>query len=332
MPSTPQRIKPDGLDFNRPEDCHQILLLDKHTRIEGLCSEAVFMEDVVEGNFSPVTNEFWFSRNRENGYNAAPKYDIRKIITSYEKGLNELDYRILDGFAREKLGLRVSVVHFDSSTKKVREFRHYSGQRHKHPDQQGDLLAFHGDMEIPSIEDRNPVRIHKAADFLEERKLLKDAAIKRLVANCYLPGGAWDIDAFTITAAGQVVAMEVKQKYPTAAKTFGINKGQKGLFDFLTGLGMPVIHIILQKPVSDASVHAIDLLTFPEYRQKTRWLYTRLVPEKLRKAVEAAPASTSINGQHPVEYEHISLSQFSLLKKLGVPATDIRGKLLAGIE
>jgi len=332
MTSLPQRSKPDGMDFSRPEDCHQILLLDKHTRIEGLCSEVVFMEDIVEGNFSPVTNEFWFSLNSDTAYDAPPKYDIRKIITSYDKGLTELDYRILDGFAREKFGLQVSIVHFDPSTNAVREFRHTSGKRYERVDQRGDYLPFHGDMPIAPIKDRNPERIYKAADFLETRGLLKDAAIKRLLANCYLPGYAWDIDVFTITASGQVVAMEVKQKYTTRANTFGVNTGQKQLFGFLTALGMPVIHIILQKPVNNPTVHAIDLLTIPKYRDVTEWLYTRLVPKKLWKAVDAAPAATSITGQHPVEYEHINFSQFSRLKMLGDTATDIKSKLLAGIE
>jgi len=141
----------------------------------------------------------------------------------------------------------------------------------------------------------------------------------------------WDIDAFTMTTGGKVVALEVKQKYPTRKNTYGLNDGQGELFTFLTGIGMPVVHVILRKPVDDPTLSAIDLMTLPEYRERTSWYFTRFKPGSLQQAIEKAPPPTSITANKPLPYSHIR-SEFRLLKGLGVNVPDLRKLLLEGIE
>ncbi len=170
-----------------------------------------------------------------------------KIVTGYDKPLSELDYLILDKLATAKRALKTGIVHFDESTNIFRAFGHEEGERYDQLRGKGIIWNHSGNGIIAAAADRNAQRIGKACDFLEERGLLKEAAIKRVFANCVLNRAAlWDVDALTL--AGQtVVALEVKHKYPTYDKKFGVNVGQEDLFGFLIGINMAVIHIILEK-------------------------------------------------------------------------------------
>ena len=327
MQPHPYRNNLDGIDLRRPADCRKILLLDKHTRIEGLCSEAVFMEDIVEGNLSPVTEDFWFTRSGRTA-----KYEIIKVVTSYDKPLSELDYLILDKLATAEGILKTGIVHFDESTNTFRVFRHLEGQRYDQLREMGNVWPLSGKGMIAEDADRNEERTIKACDFLAERGLLKEAAIKRIFANCILDRAAlWDVDAFTL--AGQtVVALEVKHKYPTNNEKFGVNVGQEDLFGFLIGTEMAVIHIILEKPVHRPAFPAIDLLTKEEYIEKAVWRFIRLVPENLSGAVSRAPASTSIYGHMELSYRGIPVEKFAVLKGLREKGVDVRGRLLRGLH
>lgn len=318
------------MDLNNPTTLRDILSWDKHTRIEGLCSEAVFLEDVIQGHFSPIASDYWFVHP---GY--SEKYNILKVITDAKTKLNNLDYKILDGFASPAAASNVQdvqLIHFEEPKKRFCSVHHKSGTRYTHFADLGTPLPPAGRPEFAPLKDRDPDRHKKAADYLEARGLLKYAAIKRLFANHWLEGGVWDVDVFSITITDQVVAFEVKHKNATNANTFGMNDGQEKLYRLLTSLGMPVIHVILEKPANSLSISAVDLLQVKEYLNESQWLFYRMVPEKLRQAFAAAPPSTSIYGNKSMRYFHIPRKDFVLLKKLFEEKADIRQKLFDGLE
>lgn len=312
------------IDFNDPGDLRRILYQDKHTRIEGLCSEAAFMEDVICGNLDPVTTDFWFSGLPHGGYH------IRKIVTDPSVPLSELDYRILDGFASKSLP--VSMAYFDETSKGFFQLHHEMGRRYSTLIGLGKIMTRAAHLPNVPETDRDAARLAKACDFLETRGLLKDAAIRRLFANGWLGESVWDIDVLTRSATGKVVAFEVKQKFPTFRGTYGINDGQKRLFEFLNRYGMPVIHVILRKPINDRRLHAVDLLTKEEYIAGTEWIYTLFNVSRLRQAANPAPKATSITGRTELDYCEISPENFFHLKKYKIAANDIRAKLLHGFE
>jgi hypothetical protein len=167
------------------------------TRIERFCSEAVFMEDVIEGNFSPAATDFWFSMIKSND-SGQPKYQVRKIITGLGHHLTEPDYRVLDRFADNEPGNGPGILYFDEAHREVREVNHVVGLRYKDLHDLGVPLYPRSSVPLTRERDRDPRRISKAAEFLEARGLLKEAAIKRIIANCWLPGFAWDVDVFTV--------------------------------------------------------------------------------------------------------------------------------------
>jgi len=322
MTANPACAALDDIDMSNPAHLRRILHQDKHTRIEGLCSEAVFMEDVVAGNLYPVTGDFWFTRRGES-------YEVTRVVTEPTQPFNELDYRIMDGFATR---IPVSIAWFDDAYATFCGFLHRKGNRYDTVDGMGMPLRPRPATDIAGEAERDPDRLMRACDYLEQRGLLRSSAIKRLFANCWLGGSVWDIDAFTITPGGKVVALEVKQKFMTGKGTFGLNTGQEKLFRFLNDLGMPVVHIILEKPVHDVQVSGVDLLIEERYRVATKWLYTRFFPERLQLAVAQAPDYTSIFGTSGLSYSHIDRKYFNTLKRLGVPATDVREKLFTGLK
>jgi len=316
----------DQINFDSAEDCRKILLSDKHTRVEGLCSEAVFGEDIVEGNISTVAPDFWFSVDRRG------KYDVLKIVTNYEKPLSELELRILDQLAVANKTGKVGIVHFDDSTNTFRAFGHVKGESFGSLTGRGNVWPLSGRGKMAEEEDRDEERILKACDFLEERGMLKDAAIKRIFANCVLGRDAvWDVDVLTLVG-NIVVALEVKHKYPTADGCFGVNIGQERFFEYLIGADIPVIHVILEKPVRRKDFSAIDLLTMPEYVGKARWRYLRLLPEKFLAAIRMAPEATAIYGHTKLPFRAIPEKRFGILKGLGKKQNGIREKLFEGIK
>ena len=321
-----------SVDFNNESHLCRILEQDKHTRIEGLCSEAVFMEDIIEGNFSSVASDFWYTRVEK-------KYHVYKVITDPSVPLNDLDYQILDGFdssikhQRDLKTSSVSIVYFDESSKTFRKFIHIYGNRYSNIYGLGSDMSPVCNAESAEQSQRDPVRLKKACDFLKQRGLLKDAAIKRLFANCWLQDkGVWDIDAFTKTAGGKVVAFEVKQKFPIDHKSYGVNKGQADMLSYLIKNGIRVMHIILRKPVDDKEIHGVDLLTEPKYVERTQWEYARFRPEMLSDALSDAPPPTSISGKSHMAYYRIGVKHFKILKKFRVATGDVRNKLLREIE
>jgi len=316
----PYRDSLADLNFDNHEDLRYILTLDKHTRIEGLCSEAVFMEDIVEGNLTPVTSDYWFILFRE-------EYAVMKVMTADDQVLSELDHIVLDWLVDSPGTIRTGVVRFNSAAKEFWAYTYTKGKLRE----EGKMWPLNRTAEISDPEHRDPERIRKATAFLEDRGILRDAAIKRIFANCFLPsGGVWDLDV--ITMAGTIpVALEVKHKYPTANKEFGVNEKQGGLFRYLRRAGIPVIHVILEKPVPDKSLSAIDLVTMPKYVKKTRWLYKPLELHLLNGPVTMAPASTAIHAGAEVPYVAIDEKEFRVLKMLYEKDLHVAEKLLGGI-
>ncbi|MDZ7343908.1 MAG: hypothetical protein ONA90_05280, partial [candidate division KSB1 bacterium] len=169
---------------------------------------------------------------------------------------------------------------------------------------------------LPTPSERQSHRLDRAMNLLEAAGLLKHAAIERLLANCWLASGRyWDIDAFAFHR-DQFLAFEVKQKYPTASGTFGLNLGLTKLFSFLSDLGVKVIHVILTKPVSTRAVSAVDLYTEKKYRGLSLWIAAIFNRNMLSATSSKAPARTSIYGAQALKYYDIPPHHFHKLKIL----------------
>lgn len=320
-----------NIDFNNPNILRAILAEEKHTRIEGLCSEIALVEDIINNNIKTVTYDYWFSPQQEG-------YNVYKLVFA---PLTDLDYRLLDLFASKAPLTKTYIAYFYESKKEFYYFAHVKGARYDKIGGKGTVL-----MESDNQLEINPflrieTRLKKALDFIEARNLLKIMVIKRIFANNFvdpgfevnynegywkdkkpkIKGGVWDIDAFTITPKNRIVALEVKQKYPfkrweenKEIEKFGLNVPQEFLFEFLNVFGIEVIYVILEKPDASKYIPGIDFLEKPEYKNKNRWLFTLFSQDKLDAEISTADESTSLRGKTLMDYRGIATSHFEFLK------------------
>ena len=334
LPYHPFRDNISSINFDKSAACRDILLLDKTTRIEGLCSEAVFMEDIVKDNFSPVATDFWFTHAPNS-----TKYDVLKLVIHPERPLNDLDYLLLDKWVDAPEVGKTGIVYFDASKNEFWVFPHSRGSHYDQLLGKGVQWPLPGDGQMAKKEEIIREHTIDACDFLDARGLLRENAIKRTFANCFLTKrGHWDVDAFTVVGS-TLIAFEVKHKYPAKGKKnggpkepfYGINTGQKALFDSLEGMGIKGIYAILKKPVSERGKSAIEQLTKPDYISKTLWVYGRLDSANFRAAPLLAPKYTNLYASGNIEYIPVPCSAFSYLKHLWTEKSGVRDMLLEGL-
>jgi hypothetical protein len=303
------------LNLDSMSDLKRILRRDKHTRIEGLCSEAVFAADLLRPSF-PIYSTGWWFRLQDDAYR------IARLVTDVAE-LSDLDFRLLDKFARHT---PTTVIQFDVTAQECYyvEFK---------PEAQAGFCADWASRRklfprksaarrLPEEKVRNAARLEQALQLLEDQHLLRHAAVERLFANCWLGNSAvWDVDFFA-EQQGQFIAFEVKQKYPTHKGTFGLNIGEARLLTFLSAIGILPVHVILTKPVSDEKVPAIDLYTLDKYRPLSLWIAARFTPALLSHKPALAPGKTGIYGDQPLSYYDLEPRHFHRLKPYGAgPAT-----------
>jgi hypothetical protein len=138
-----------------------------------------------------------------------------------------------------------------------------------------------------------------------------------LFANCWLgEAPVWDVDFF-VEHNDQLIAFEVKQKYPTRKGTFGLNVGEARLLTFLAELGIVPVHVILTKPVSDETVPAIDLYSQDRYKSLSLWIAARFSQTLLSSKLAQAPGKTSIYGAQRLNYYDMEVRHFHRLKPYG---------------
>ncbi|MFQ5824174.1 MAG: hypothetical protein ACE5JB_08985 [bacterium] len=84
-----------------------ILFRDKHTRIEGLCTENLFLNELIKNTFNDFSIGWWF-RLKNNSYK------IIKFLSSIAE-IKDVDIFILDYFKGK--GVNTFIVSFDDSEK-----------------------------------------------------------------------------------------------------------------------------------------------------------------------------------------------------------------------
>ena len=298
------------IDFNNPIHLRKVLARDKHTRIEGICTEAIFVDDLIKESFSKYSTGWWFPR-RKTGYH------VVKIFSAIDS-ITELDKEILAFFCTKEVP--TYIVSFNDFEKAFYYLRiddkvldSFNNQWDK---KKKEYPRTNSPPPLPASAYRSQERLEKAFDILESLNLLKKSAIERVLANCFINAkGLWDIDTFSMVD-NQLIAFEVKQKYPTKKGTFGLNTGLAKLFHFLNDISVRVIHIILTKPSSIKSIPATDYYTQDKYKGKSMWIGTDFSGEILSSSISSAPTETSIFSNQHLNYYHIYPESFTRLKLL----------------
>jgi len=298
------------VDFNDIASLRSILTDDKHTRIEGLCSEHLFMEE-IGSLLNPIVSDYWMSGNYH-------QYYLTRFVTDTQNRLTENDFSIFEKF--RTMNIPVRIVYYDESRKIFLE-TFYKKDKHKKYTKPTECEF----KPLQELKDGycDEERFNKAFEFLLSRQNIKSVVLRRLFANHIMDNYSWDLDGFHITKNKQIILFEIKHKFPAANDTFGINVGQANMFRHLTKNNIKVIHTILLKPRESEDISAIDLVTDSRYRP-TSWIYTLFDYSKLILVEKAAPEKTQLRGEKTIKYYEIKRDRFKNLKILGIPSTSIQ--------
>lgn len=310
------------IDFDKKEDLRNLLSLDKHTRIEGLCSESIFQTDLLAGSFSSYSSGWWFTRPK-TGQKTAKKLLLDRHITP-------LDVKLIKKFAPH---YSVELYYFDSN--RIR-FEMVKWQAEAIKDLKSYWLAHKTELDISrrsfagaAEEQRQKDRLEKAIDFLAGKDLLRSSAVSRIFANFVITDySSHDVDFF-VEHQSQFVAFEVKQKYPGGGGIFGVNTGEVKLLDEMVALGIQPVHIILTKPVADEKISGVDFYTLNPYKDHCAWIAIQH-SAAIFIGSNTAPAKTSIYGTKPVKYKEIPWQKFHLLKYVAKQPDDALLQFLDG--
>ncbi len=311
----------DTLNLSVDGDCETILKRDKHARLEGLCAELLFYEELIRPSFTECSVGWWI----------APHGNTYKVAHIIEEGhvISSLDEDIYRHFVRNHTrAVRLTFNAFRKSLLReqiaLREmddvlYSRRSGQQ-PHTD---------SPPKLSNSTERNVERANKAIAFLRDRGALRPSAIARLVANCFVHARAlWDIDAI-VRYGDRLVAFEAKQKYPSRKGAMGINQGLSNVFRFLNSSGMQVVHVVLTKPVWDTETSAIDFMTADKYSDKSLWIASDSSNIGRRGRTTSAPARTSFDGSTKLMTDDIEITDFH---HVGIQGRPIGRGLLEFLE
>ncbi|GGH78042.1 hypothetical protein HNQ91_003967 [Filimonas zeae] len=300
------------IDFNNSESLYSIFEYDKHTRVEGLCSEAAFKEDILQNEPDKIATGYWAKE-------LAGHYHIYRLVAGPQSDLTSLDFIVLDRLSENDQHTPVSVIYFEESQKSFYEVSFRKGMR---PPFAGKLrkriIPERKASEKQQLEADLTERRRKACRFLEQRGLLKEAAVSRVFAYCCSGKGVTlDIDAFIQTPSGDIGILEIKHKFPSREKGYGLNAAGLKFFSYISRYSIPTVQVILVKPDyggDTIKLSAADLLTYPEKFKPSEWVYISLSAHLSKAADKKAPASTSLTRHSEMSFSSIDASLFSLLK------------------
>lgn len=313
------------LDWSDEGSFKEILARDKHTRLEGLCIEAAFVEDLLAPSFPDYSQSWWFLAMERAGFRVV-KYvhDINEISGIEIEMLRHFQIRGVETYivAMERQPVRFVALRYEGESQTNIQTAWLTRQKYR--------FVPRGLAALPSSESRSSQRIEVAINFLASRQLLQRSAMERLFANCALGSRrAWDIDALTYYD-GKLLAFEVKQKYPTRNGTFGMNVGEMRLFAWLLGLGVEIVHVILTKPIWKPGIPSTRVFSDPEYAQNSLWICLPFSVGELSSSTGVAPSETSLYTDSTMRYHHLDIGRFSKLKRFDEePKSDLL-KFLGG--
>lgn len=280
----------------------EILRYDKVTRLEGICIEELFYNTFLKRESFEVSNNWWISKQKDSSYHLV-KHVLDKInlldleVASKFSQKNKVFFvkKIDDQFKYHPFSIRNNINDIDSGLLS------------------GKTLPIKREKLTDKINDENAeYRMKKALAFLNSINSDLDKIIEsRKLANFYGNSVMWDIDYF-IKFRNRILALEVKQKYPSKKEEFGLNLGSYGILKFLFDSGFDVQHIILTKPKRDRFYSAVEFLQ-GNFRIKSKWLIHSFNENSFTSGISSSPEYTSFSQQKPLNHYSESTSNFAEL-------------------
>lgn len=304
-------------NFNDYNVLLDIVKRDKHSFIEGACTEHIFFEEIMKTRILNQLNKanystgWWRTKFRNDKDYTLFKVSLNKPCSNDEK-IGEIfsdKHNVYFLFIDESNKL----VIYDIKTSLITPLDEFMN---KH------ILEFRDDYwanEDCRIESRQS----RAIEFLNKNNLLKEYAFQRFFVNFILGLNIVDlvnIDGILSYEENNnflLKVVEIKFKYPTRDNKFGLNKGFQNLFNMMFEYNIPVVHYILNNATRSESKSIIDVLTDSEIKPKCSWIYSGITKDLLDSEYKVAPSKTRYNGEsNHQKYIPVDASKFRKIKDL----------------
>ncbi len=313
------------LNLSSAEALRDVLRRDKDTRLEGICIEHVFQNDLFpcDGPTLAISDGWWLLRKPRSiedyclfKFSDGPLtiIDLRVIKKLLELKIECYLIRVYIGTTNEFRGIKLDINNIDKPAilQSVDTYVPVS-------------IIFSNigavTCSAPAMPNQGvtSARQNQAIELLVEFGQLRFAALQRLFANCFLSSyfqSVWDVDGF-IFNGNSLAVLEVKQKYPSASGTFGINVGVSKWMSWFHNRGVEVFHFILTKPIWDFRSPALDMISDPKYKANSLWLGSKINPSMFTGTASTSPTRTSIYTNYRLPYLNVPVTAFHLIKTLG---------------
>jgi hypothetical protein len=147
----------------------------------------------------------------------------------------------------------------------------------------------------------------------------------------------WNLDRILVHE-DRIWLLEIKHKYPYRRKnlSFGINRGELGVFDELSKCGIDCFHAILVKPHWHMHAGSSYLLNSLEQREHAL-LIGKVLDERVIRQISTGPRSsspgyTSFDGNNRLDYFPVPANSFGELGMITDPRVVLAEKLATGLR
>jgi hypothetical protein len=304
------------------QNVESLLLRDKFKILEGICTEYIFIEDIMikNGAYKNYSTGWWAVPNpRKYGdyllfkvSNNDPTENDHKIFRHFTKNGTQA-YFVL--YYNKELWVLDMNNYYDNlfknkelpSYKKIWDFLKDNNYYHQN---RPPLLA--------NKEVRNEERQKRCIEFLKRKGVLHDVALQRYFANYILTvyfKFPINIDGFYVKD-NQIRLYEIKYKYPAANGCYGLNKGFVKLFKWIIKNNIDIYHFVLHNGTRDENITVLDAIENESIQDKCEWRLCQINTDKLNTDESLAPSKTQIEGEREQKVIYIPQNDFKTLKTL----------------
>lgn len=165
-------------------------------------------------------------------------------------------------------------------------------------------------------------KTQRVIQYFIDEQIIEKIYIERLFANHILSGFLntmpINLDAIMFRN-NRLVILEIKFKYPSKEKTFGINIGQAKILKYLIDLNFKAFHYIALNPSYNESIGIFEIQHDSYLKNNLYWYYKELTALDFETTYSVAPSKTSIDGNKKQKFIEIESSAFQIQQVLQKP-------------
>lgn len=309
------------------ESAKSLLLRDKTNILEGIVAEQVFLEDMCNGQ--PVSLGWWTASYNYN-------YIIFKVSQFAPVNLDIIIFRELIKrgypiyyayYVKGQNGTNDDIKIWHVNAHLPTYLQNPKEYNWKDAMSLDEFVKLHNLKKIkePTLateDTRDRKAQERIIQYFHSRHSLTEIALQRYFANYFLSVYFYfpiNIDGLTVVNINgtdrRLLVLEMKFKYPTYSKEYGLNKGFVNLFNNFLSKDIAVRHYVLNNPYGKET-SIIDILDDSNKIKCCAWKRCDVEQSHLIGNSKTAPKETDFEGKKVVQYVGIPIINFRHVKML----------------